>query len=161
MEDSTEETKLIQASEPDRRCWRKCASVRGSAGASLFVATLALFTDAFCYGAIVPFQPTYEELYNLTESQLGLVLGSYAFVMTPLTPIAGVISDHVGRAAPFNVGIVVLAAATLLFAFAPSLAVLVAARILQGIMIALYCVNHPMLRLRRGLYVGCRARDCG
>jgi len=88
MTDTTEKTQLLQPL-PRRSCWQRFVSFRGGAGATLFVATLALFSDAFCYGAIVPFQPTYESQYNLTETQLGLVLGSYAFVMTPLTPVAG------------------------------------------------------------------------
>jgi len=44
----------------------------------------------------------------------------------------GVLSDRIGRMIPFSVGVILLAGSTLLFAFAPSLVVLILARLLQG-----------------------------
>eukprot|EP00698_Gefionella_okellyi_P019469 TRINITY_DN596_c0_g1_i1.p1 TRINITY_DN596_c0_g1~~TRINITY_DN596_c0_g1_i1.p1 ORF type:complete len:393 (+),score=77.38 TRINITY_DN596_c0_g1_i1:31-1179(+) len=135
--EATESTALLPGSDgvpsvPLSR-WERFKRIRGSPAASLAVATLALFTDAFCYGAVVPYQPTYERLYNLSDASLGLVMGSYAFVMTPFTPIAGILSDRFGRTIPFTGGVVALAAATFLFAFAPNLILLVLARCMQGL----------------------------
>ncbi len=50
-----------------------------------------------------------------------------------VTPLVGVWTDHVGLRAPLLIGLFSLAAATLLFAFAPAFPLLLLARALQGI----------------------------
>ena len=60
------------------------------------------------------------------------LFGSYALALLITTPIFGMISDKLGRRGPMLWGILGLAAATLLFAFANTFWFLLLVRILQG-----------------------------
>lgn len=99
---------------------------------ALFVVTLAVFTDMFIHGMIVPILPIYAGSLWISQTALGFLFGSYALALLITTPIFGMISDKLGRRGPMLWGILGLAAATLLFAFANTFWFLLLARILQG-----------------------------
>lgn len=99
---------------------------------ALFVVTLAVFTDMFIHGMIVPILPIYAASLGISQTALGFLFGSYALALLITTPIFGMISDKIGRRGPMLWGILGLAAATLLFAFANTFWFLLLARILQG-----------------------------
>lgn len=99
---------------------------------ALFVVTLAVFTDMFIHGMIVPILPIYAGSLGISQTALGFLFGSYALALLITTPIFGMISDKLGRRGPMLWGILGLAAATLLFAFANTFWFLLLARILQG-----------------------------
>ena len=99
---------------------------------ALFVVTLAVFTDMFIHGMIVPILPIYAASLGISQTALGFLFGSYALALLITTPIFGMISDKLGRRGPMLWGILGLAAATLLFAFANTFWFLLLARILQG-----------------------------
>lgn len=99
---------------------------------ALFVVTLAVFTDMFIHGMIVPILPIYAASLGISQTALGFLFGSYALALLITTPIFGMISDKLGRRGPMLWGILGLAAATLLFAFANTFWFLFLARILQG-----------------------------
>ena len=99
---------------------------------ALFVVALAIFTDMFIHGMIVPILPIYAGSLGISQTALGFLFGSYALALLITTPIFGMISDKFGRRGPMLWGILGLAAATLLFAFANTFWFLLLARILQG-----------------------------
>ena len=128
--DPVEETQILV--KPASKKLTGCARVRGSAVIVLLVATIALFTDSFIYGCLVPYTPLYSADFHLTDEQLGLVLAAYALTLVIFTPIAGVVCDKYGSSIPFTLGIIAEAAITVLFALVPSLPLIITARLLQG-----------------------------
>jgi MFS transporter, DHA1 family, solute carrier family 18 (vesicular amine transporter), member 1/2 len=107
--------------------------LRGTPTAALIVVCLALFTDMLIYGMVVPLVPTYVRTFGVSQGAIGLLFGSYAAALLPATPLFGLLADRVGRRGPLLWGLLGLAAATLLFAFAGSFPLLLLARVLQGI----------------------------
>jgi MFS transporter, DHA1 family, solute carrier family 18 (vesicular amine transporter), member 1/2 len=105
---------------------------RRAEGAALAVVSLALMTDMMLYGIAVPALPVIAREFGASSASLGLLFGSYAAAMIALMPIVGLWTDRAGPRTPLLAGLVGLAAATLLFAFAPGFGYLVAARALQG-----------------------------
>ncbi|KAK8221199.1 major facilitator superfamily domain-containing protein [Phyllosticta capitalensis] len=109
---------------------------------SLFIIStvaIGLFTDLFLYGLIVPILPfMLEDRVGVPQSQVqsfvsGL-LTSYAAASVLFSPVAGFLADRVStRQAPFLLGLVSLLIATMLLFVGQSIAVLVVARVLQGI----------------------------
>ena len=100
---------------------------------ALFVVSFATFTDMLVYGLVVPVLPRYAVSLGASQTAIGLWFGSYATALFLFTPIFGIVSDRVGRRGPMLGGLLGLAGATLLYAFANSYTVLVLARVLQGI----------------------------
>lgn len=105
------------------------------------IATVAigLFTDLFLYGLIVPVLPfLLEDRVHVDPSQIqsltsGL-LAAYAGASVVFSIPAGWIADRTSaRQTPFLAGLAALLAATVLLAFGQTIAVLVLARVLQGI----------------------------
>lgn len=100
---------------------------------------IGLFTDLFLYGLIVPILPfILSSRLHTPESQIqtttSLLLTVYAGASVLSSIPAGIIADKLpSRRLPFLLGLFALLLATILFSVGHSLAVLVIARILQGI----------------------------
>ena len=105
--------------------------------AALLVVGVAIFLDMLIYGLVVPILPTYASSLGASQTQIGLLFGSYAAVMFIATPIFGALSDRIGRRDPMLWGLIILAVATLLYAFAQEYWLLIAARSLQGLAAAI------------------------
>jgi len=103
--------------------------LRGSPVATLVTVTVALFTDGFLYGVLVPLGAGAAG----GEQMLGIMYGAYAVGVLVSTPVLGVLSDRVGRRRPMLWGFVVQAVATLLFALHGGVALALLARLLQGV----------------------------
>ncbi|KAJ5899888.1 hypothetical protein N7495_004632 [Penicillium taxi] len=112
---------------------------RSSEGFITLVVAIAIFTDAFIYGMIVPVISVVlvdrvgarEEDAQFWVSILLAVYGATLFVGSPLF---GYVADYSQRKTlPFVAGLVALAASTGLFVIARSLSVLIIARALQGL----------------------------
>jgi MFS family permease len=110
-------------------------------GSTLFIiATVAvgIFTDLFLYGLIVPVLPfLLRERISLPQEEVqsysSALLAAYAAASVCFSLPAGWIADRTSsRRLPFLSGIAALLAATLLLALGQSVAVLVVARVLQG-----------------------------
>jgi MFS transporter, DHA1 family, solute carrier family 18 (vesicular amine transporter), member 1/2 len=111
----------------------KLRAWRGSPTAALLVVTVAIFTDMFLYGLVVPILPGYAAAMGVSEWEVGVLFGSYALAVLAATPLFGAVSDRVGRRGPMVWGLLGLGAATVLFAFATDYLGLLAARVVQGI----------------------------
>ncbi|KAI1363637.1 major facilitator superfamily domain-containing protein [Xylaria arbuscula] len=105
----------------------------------IFTVAIGLFTDLFLYGLVVPVLPfMLRSRLSIPEDQIqsyvsGLLAAYAAASMVSAVP-AGWIADRTeSRQWPFLYGLAALLAATILFAVGESIAVLVVARILQGI----------------------------
>ncbi|KWX82648.1 permease [Paenibacillus riograndensis] len=105
--------------------------------AALFVVGIAIFLDMLIYGLVVPILPKYASALGASQTEIGLLFGSYAIALFIATPIFGALSDRIGRRGPMLWGLLGLAAATLLFAFAEEYWMLIAARALQGLAAAI------------------------
>lgn len=109
---------------------------------TLFITTtvgMGTFTDLFLYGLIVPVLPfLLKDRMNTPESQIqgtiSMLLAVYAAASCAASPIAGVLADKFAssRQLPFTVSLLMLVAATVMFALGQNIAVLVVARLLQG-----------------------------
>jgi multidrug resistance protein len=100
---------------------------------ALVVVSAAFFTDTSLYYILVPLLPHYQQTFNLSQTDLGILFGCYAAsLLVGTLPIAK-FGDIVGRRKMMLWGLFGLWGATLLFAFANSFSFLVIARILQGL----------------------------
>ncbi|KAK6074347.1 vesicular amine transporter [Seiridium cupressi] len=99
---------------------------------------LALFTDIFYYALIVPVVPfSLTVQVGLAEDQVqrwtSILLACYSLALFVGSPIAGIYADHTSsRRWPLLLGLVALAASTLLLCFGRSIGLLVLGRLLQG-----------------------------
>jgi MFS family permease len=121
---------------------------------------LGLLVDATLYVAVVPLLPHYTERFHLDKLGAGLVLAAYPLAGVIGALPAGLLASRIGGRVLMIFGNAVFAAATLVFAFAPSAAILGLARFVQGVAsavcwsagLAWLTVNAPLER--RGATVG-------
>jgi DHA1 family tetracycline resistance protein-like MFS transporter len=85
------------------------------------------------FGIVIPILPLYGERFNPSPLALGLLMASYSAMQFLFAPILGRLSDRVGRRPVLLVSLVGSVIGYLLFGFAGSMAVLFAARIIDGI----------------------------
>lgn len=100
---------------------------------------IGLFTDLFLYGLVVPILPfILQDRIHLQpdqiQSHVSALLAAYAGASVLFSPPAGILADRLPtRQLPFLVGLTALLLATLLLFLGQSVAVLIVARVLQGI----------------------------
>ncbi|KAL9124881.1 MAG: hypothetical protein Q9217_005839 [Psora testacea] len=101
---------------------------------------IGLFTDLFLYGIIVPILPyllvnRIHLSHDQIQSHVSGLLAVYAGASVLFSPPAGIVADRLSnsRQLPFLLGLIALLLATLLLFLGQSIAVLVFARVLQGI----------------------------
>jgi len=98
----------------------------------LALVTLATFTDIVAYSVAIPVLPDLSRKFGASPTTIGVLFASFGLTLLTLSIPMGAVSDRIGRKGPMVGGLVALAAATLLFAFATSLPWLFAARMVQG-----------------------------
>lgn len=118
-------------------------SLRSSSTFIVLAVCLAIFTDIFYYALVIPVIP-----FSLT-AQVGIppdqvqrwtavLLACYSVALFVGSPLSGWYADHTSsRRWPMLIGLVILAASTLLLCFGTSIGLLVLGRILQGISAAI------------------------
>ena len=100
---------------------------------------IGLFTDLFLYGLVVPILPfilrdRMQLQPDQIQSHVSTLLAAYAGASVLFSLPAGIIADRLPtRQLPFLVGLTALLLATLLLFLGQNVAVLVVARILQGV----------------------------
>lgn len=100
---------------------------------------VAVFTDIFLYGLVVPVIPySINEQVGIPEDQVqqwtAILLACYGGSLFVASPVVGAWADRTSsRRLPLLVGLLALAAATLLLCLARTMALFVLARVLQGL----------------------------
>ncbi|KAK0638854.1 major facilitator superfamily domain-containing protein [Cercophora newfieldiana] len=105
----------------------------------IFTVCLAIFTDIFLYGLIVPVIPfSLTEQAGVPEEEVqkwtAILLACYNAALCVGSPIAGFYADHTAsRRGPLLLGLLALAGSTLLLCLGTTVALLVVGRLLQGL----------------------------
>ncbi len=97
------------------------------------VAAAVLFTDMLLHGLAIPVLPLLPAVVERGPAATGVLFASYAVAMIIATLFAGRVVDRDGPKGPLMIGLLVLAAATLLFATGGPYWLLLSARFAQGI----------------------------
>ncbi|KXJ90963.1 major facilitator superfamily domain-containing protein [Microdochium bolleyi] len=112
---------------------------RSSTFLIVLTVNLAIFTDIFFYALIVPVIPfALSTQAHVPEEQVqqwtAILLALYSVALFIGSPLAGLYADHTSsRRWPLLIGLVSLAASTLLLAFGNSIGLFVLGRLLQGL----------------------------
>ncbi|CAO3609290.1 unnamed protein product [Mucor hiemalis] len=99
------------------------------------VVALTLFTDMLVYGVVIPCLPVLViERLKGDSAMVGFLFGCYAFGLLLATPVFAILSDrYQNRRYPMIGGMLGLVISTLAFAVADTYALLVLARVAQGV----------------------------
>jgi len=107
-------------------------ALRSSRAVAVALVTFATFTDIVAYSVAVPVLPDLSRKLGASPTMIGLLFASFGVTLLIVSIPMGAVSDRTGRKAPLVGGMLVLAAATLLFAYSDGLPWLFAARFAQG-----------------------------
>jgi multidrug resistance protein len=94
--------------------------------------TAATFTDLVAYSVSVPILPDLAARFDASPTMIGLLFASFGLSLLMCSVPMGAISDRIGRKGPMIFGLALLAISTIAFAYAQSLPMLFAARLVQG-----------------------------
>ena len=103
-----------------------------SRGLAVALVTFATFTDILAYSIAVPVLPHLSHQFGASPTLIGLLFASFGVTVLAVSIPMGAISDRTGRRLPLVGGLIALAGSTVLFAFAPRMTWLFAARLVQG-----------------------------
>jgi len=106
--------------------------LRESRSTAVALVTAACFTDIVAYSIAVPVLPDLSRRLGASPTMIGLLFGSFGVTMLLVSMPMGAVSDRIGRKGPILGGLVILAASTLMFAYALGLPALFGARLMQG-----------------------------
>jgi len=93
---------------------------------------LTVFIDLLGFGIVIPLLPLYAEKYHPSPLAFGLLMSSYSAMQFLFAPILGRLSDRFGRRPVILFSLAGTVIGYLLFAFAHSLTLLFASRLLDG-----------------------------
>ena len=99
----------------------------------LVLACAIVFVDTTFYAAITPLLPHFEDEFGLSKSAAGVLAGAYAAGTLVGALPGGYLAARAGVRATVLLGLGLMVVSSIAFAFAGSIAVLDAARFLQGI----------------------------
>jgi predicted MFS family arabinose efflux permease len=99
----------------------------------LFLACAIVFVDTTFYAAITPLLPHFEDEFDLSKSAAGVLTAAYAAGTLVGAIPGGYLAARAGVRATVLLGLALMVVSSIAFAFADSIAVLDAARFLQGI----------------------------
>ncbi|KAJ6191387.1 hypothetical protein N7519_001408 [Penicillium mononematosum] len=112
--------------------------LRASGGFVLVAMCLSTFTDNFVYSMVIPILP-YLLMNNITSSDgiqqwTSILLAAYGAALLVASPLVGLISDRIqSRKSPLIFGYIAIAVSTSVFLFGHSPALLIIARVCQGL----------------------------
>jgi multidrug resistance protein len=107
-------------------------SIRASRTTAAALVTIAAFSDILAYSIAVPVLPDLSRRLGASPTMIGFLFAAFGVSVLLTSVPMGAVSDRIGRRVPLVAGAAVLAASTVLFAFAVSLPWLFAARLVQG-----------------------------
>ncbi len=99
----------------------------------LLVLYVTAFVDMVGLAMIVPLLPYYATEHGASGFTVGLLISAFSLAQLAVAPAWGRFSDGYGRRPAIIAGLVVTAAAYVLFAFAGSVAALLVSRVVQGL----------------------------
>ena len=99
----------------------------------LLILFVTAFVDMVGLTMIVPLLPYYATDFGADATTVGLLISAFSLAQLAVAPLWGRVSDRYGRRPAILTGLLVTAAAYVFFAFAESVAALLAARLVQGV----------------------------
>ncbi|MFL6261489.1 MAG: MFS transporter [Thermoanaerobaculia bacterium] len=112
---------------------------------ALLTVFLTILLDLIGFGMILPFLTFYAQEFHATPLRIGLLFSSYSLTQLLCAPLLGRLSDRVGRRPVLLGSIAGSALSYVVFAFAPSYAVLLLARSLSGVAAANYAIAQAYM----------------
>jgi multidrug resistance protein len=94
--------------------------------------TAGAFIDLVAYSVAFPVLPDYARQLGASPTVVGLLFASFGVTLLAVSLPMGAMSDRIGRKVPLVGGLLILSAASVLFAVARTLPWLFVARLLQG-----------------------------
>src|SRR5437588_3232304 len=95
--------------------------LRHSRAVAVVLVTFAAFTDIIAYSIAVPVLPDLSRKLGAPPTMIGLLFASFGVTLLTVSMPSGALSDRIGRKTPLVGGMLLLAGASLLFAFADTL----------------------------------------
>jgi MFS family permease len=110
-------------------------AVRGRTHYRVTFAVLSLGVAAFALlqSLVIPVLTTVQHQLHTTQAAVTWVLTAYLLSASIMTPILGRVGDMIGKKRVFVGTLVALAVGSLLAAVAPSIGVMIVARVIQGV----------------------------
>ncbi|CAG8200008.1 unnamed protein product [Penicillium nalgiovense] len=131
-------TYLISSGYLPRFIMGRFRELRASGAFVLVAMCLSTFTDNFVYSMVIPILP-YLLMNNITSSNdiqqwTSILLAAYGAALLVASPLVGLISDRIqSRKSPLIFGYIAIAVSTSVFLFGHSPALLIIARVCQGL----------------------------
>lgn len=100
----------------------------------LFLVFLIVVIDLMGFGIVLPLLPFYAARFNATPLMIGLLYSVYSLAQLVFSPYWGALSDRIGRRPIMLLSTFGASLAYILFAFSDTLWLLLASRLLAGIM---------------------------
>jgi EmrB/QacA subfamily drug resistance transporter len=107
-------------------------SLRGHPPVTFAVLAMGVAAFALLQSLVIPVLTTVQHELHTTQSAVTWVLTAYLLSASIMTPILGRVGDMTGKKRVFVATLVALAVGSLLAAVAPSIGVLIVARVIQG-----------------------------
>ncbi|MFB9234113.1 MFS transporter [Plantactinospora siamensis] len=121
-------------------------SRRGSPRLTFLVLAAGAGSFALLQSLITPVLPTIQHHLHTSQNTVTWVLTAYLLSASVFTPILGRVGDKVGKERMLVVSLAALALGCLLAAVAPSIGLLIAARIVQGVGGAVFPLSFGIIR---------------
>lgn len=99
----------------------------------LLILFVTAFVDMVGLTMIVPLLPYYATDFGADAATVGVLVSAFSVAQLAVSPVWGRVSDRYGRRPAILAGLLITAAAYVLFAFAGSVPALLAARLVQGV----------------------------
>lgn len=100
---------------------------------ALYILMFNMFIAMSGIGLVIPVMPQYLETFGVAGQALGFIIASFAFGQFLFSPLAGDLSDTLGRKKLIIVGLIIFAASQLWFGLATHEWMLYSARFISGI----------------------------
>jgi MFS family permease len=99
----------------------------------LLILFVVAFVDMVGLTMIVPLLPYYATDFGAGAATVGVLVSAFSVAQLAVAPVWGRVSDRYGRRPAILAGLIITAAAYVLFAFAGTVPALLAARLVQGV----------------------------